>query len=87
MTQVTILSRSQGGKDSDIFGFVGYNTKTDHIVVSYEGSHDVANWIENINFLKTPYEDVSGAAVHRGFYQGAQLVQDDYRLAVDTLLT
>jgi hypothetical protein len=46
------------------YGFVGYNSKDNEIVVSFRGSVNVENWITNIDFIMTSYKNVAGAQVH-----------------------
>jgi hypothetical protein len=51
------------------FGYTGYNSKLNEIVVAYRGSHNLENWISDINFIKTPYPNAPNTAkVHQGFY-------------------
>ncbi len=46
------------------YGWVGYSTKDNQIVVSFRGSVNVENWITNIDFIQTPYKNIAGAQVH-----------------------
>ena len=54
--------------NSGVFGYVGYNSKDDEIIVAFRGSDNIANWISNIDFLQISYKTVTGAKAHRGFY-------------------
>ena len=64
---VTSLTRLSD-KTAGVFGYVAYNEKQDQIIVAFRGSDNIANWIANIDFFQTPYKNVPGAQVHRGFY-------------------
>ncbi len=64
VTKLTRLSDKTAG----VFGYVAYNHESDQIIVAFRGSDNIANWIANINFFQTPYKNVPGAQVHRGFY-------------------
>jgi len=60
------------------FGYVAYNNKENEIVVSYRGSHNMDNWINNMNAVKIDYQRDGapfGAAVHAGFYYVYQTLE------------
>jgi hypothetical protein len=60
---VTAALESDGGRV-----LVGYDSSTKTIFVSFRGSEDIRNWIENIKFFKTnPYEDLPDVEVEIGF--------------------
>ncbi len=40
------------------FGYVGYNAQDDEIVVAFRGSHDIANWISNMQYGQADYPGV-----------------------------
>lgn len=48
-------------------GYVGYAESTNTIVVSFRGSSNIPNWIENLNFEKVPYIYCFRCEVHAGF--------------------
>jgi len=53
----------------DLQAFVGYNAASRHVVVAFRGSSNIANWISNLAFGKTPYALCNNAcSVHTGFY-------------------
>ncbi len=58
-----ILNNAKG-----TYGFVGFNSHENQIVVSFRGSVNIENWITNIDFIKTNYKNIPGAQVHEGFY-------------------
>lgn len=48
-------------------GYVGYSAKRDLVVISFRGSANIQNWIENANFEKVPYPFCLKCEVHAGF--------------------
>jgi hypothetical protein len=58
-------------------GFVGQAPGND-IVVSFRGSDNIRNWIDNIDITKTDaYPKCDGCRVHTGFYKAWNSVKDD----------
>lgn len=55
------------------FGYAGYNSKDDEIVLAFRGTNglDLENWISNIQVFMRPYPNALNpkAEVHSGFYQ------------------
>jgi len=51
-------------------GFVGYNTQTESIVLSFEGTADLQNWITDLQYAKLDfdYPGAIGCKVHKGFW-------------------
>jgi len=53
----------------DVEGYLGYNPKTATIEVVYRGTSDPLNWLDDLMaFDQVSYPGVSGALVHKGFY-------------------
>jgi hypothetical protein len=48
VTSVTVMENYIQGT----YGFVGYSAAHNEIMVAFRGSHNIANWIENIDFNK-----------------------------------
>jgi hypothetical protein len=65
----------------DGVGFVGYEADDNEIIVAFSGTNpfDVAQWIDDLAFFKTPYPYCSGCYVHQGFYKTYLSVQDQVR--------
>ena len=59
-------------KERNTFGYAGWNSKDDEIVLSFRGTNalDAENWASNIKYLLRCYPNstVEGAKVHSGFY-------------------
>jgi Lipase (class 3) len=55
---------------ADANGFVGYEKRSNTVVVAFSGTDAVSkkNWIENFDFPLVPYQHCSGCKVHNGFY-------------------
>lgn len=45
--------------DGDNQGFVGFNEKTNLVVMVFRGSSSIENWMENIDLIKTSYSRCS----------------------------
>jgi len=73
---------------SNSFGFVGYNSAHDEIVVSFRGTEptSLTNWVEDLTIDKVDFPGVSGAHVHSGFYNNYLSVSQQTETAVDALL-
>lgn len=57
VTNVTpIINNARG-----TYGFVGFNSHDNQIVVSFRGSVNIENWVTNIDFKKTNYKNIAGA--------------------------
>lgn len=55
---------------ADANGFVGYEKRSNIIIVAFSGTEAVSkeNWIEDFDFPLVPYPHCSGCKVHNGFY-------------------
>lgn len=63
-------------------GFVGYDSQRDQIVLSYRGTENIVNWLEDFDFKLIPYtrhDCGSECKVHQGFY-------NTYEFMANTLL-
>lgn len=49
-------------------GYVGYHTTNNQIVLSFRGTSNIQNWIEDANFEKIAYPRCKGCELHAGFY-------------------
>lgn len=79
--------------------FVGYNTRTHMVVMTFRGSVNIPNWINNLDFFYTPYPNPScnetgglgpngeGCQVHRGFLNVYTSIRDALFAATTELLT
>ena len=66
---------------------LGYNTVLNALFVSFRGSSNIQNWIDNVQFRKVyPYND-STIAVEKGFYKAYQNVKPDVLSAMNTIQT
>jgi hypothetical protein len=50
------------------YGYVGQDAKTGDVYIAYRGSQNIENWINNLDFILTPYPGCNGCNVHQGFY-------------------
>lgn len=58
------------------FVYVGYNAEYSQIIVSFRGSTDLLNWINNLDATQTKYPYCDGCEVHSGFYSTWKSVKD-----------
>ena len=59
--------------------YIGYNPVEKEMVISWRGSCNIENWIEDFNFEMQPYSKCKGCFIHTGF-------MEDYRLNERKLL-
>jgi triacylglycerol lipase len=52
-------------------------------VLAFRGTTDFADWVTNLNALKTPLPGVAGVSVHRGFLGAYDCCADDILTAVN----
>ncbi|MES1910684.1 MAG: hypothetical protein MHM6MM_003231 [Cercozoa sp. M6MM] len=53
----------------DTFGYVGFQPSTQDVVVSFRGSANIANWLNNLDYKRTSWDRAEGQ-VHKGFLRG-----------------
>jgi len=62
------------------FAYVGHHPDYQEIVTSFRGSSDLANWIEDIDAIKTPpgkaFPGIPAAQVEDGFYAYYESLKD-----------
>ena len=73
-----MLAGTVSSNISGAYGYVGYSPTHHEIVVGFEGSHDIRNWIENLKFFHERYEAIPDAFVEKGFF--------DYWMTVKTAI-
>eukprot|EP00030_Apusomonadida_sp_AF-17_P002471 a339785_1203.p2 GENE.a339785_1203~~a339785_1203.p2 ORF type:complete len:306 (+),score=96.13 a339785_1203:27-920(+) len=76
-------------EDTSTNAFVGYHPASKQVILSFEGSANVTNWITNIQFLKVDFQFPNapeGARVHRGFYKAYQAIGVDVENDVGQLI-
>jgi hypothetical protein len=63
-------------KDTNIFGLMGHNTDSRIAFVSFRGTSDLAEWLEDFDFIPRTYLPVTGfGQVHAGFQDVYELVR------------
>lgn len=67
-------------------GYIGYSPSEDTIVVSFRGTDNIANWIENINFERAPYPWCFHCELHSGWYTAYENVAPELHARVQDLL-
>jgi len=54
-------------------GYVGFDNAQNQIIVSFRGSYNLPNWVDNFDAVTVKYPNVKGGKVHRGFYESWKL--------------
>ena len=55
---------------NDFQGIVGYSLEHDAIIISYRGSIDIQNWVDDFTFVqKEEYKNLPNVLVHEGFFR------------------
>ena len=77
-----VTSNFLGGMQS----FVGYDEKENSIIVSFRGTSNVQNGIQDITALQiAPYDEIPQVLVHKGFYQAYLSVKRDIWPSITSL--
>ena len=67
-------------------GYLGYSSQLNTIIISFRGSSNIPNWIENLNFEKVPYLFCLRCEIHTGFYADYIAVASQLTNAVQAIL-
>ena len=65
LTQLSVIQNTQ----TKIKGFVGYDSVLKSIIVSWRGTDNNRNWIEDASFRQIDYNGCSKCKIHEGFYK------------------
>jgi hypothetical protein len=57
------------------------------VLVVFQGSHNLPNWLYDFDFPKIPYPPVLGSYVHQGFYDGFYWLQPQMRNLTEIALS
>eukprot|EP01094_Clydonella_sp_ATCC50884_P025218 TRINITY_DN6551_c0_g1_i1.p1 TRINITY_DN6551_c0_g1~~TRINITY_DN6551_c0_g1_i1.p1 ORF type:complete len:289 (+),score=46.04 TRINITY_DN6551_c0_g1_i1:91-957(+) len=69
------------------FGFVGYSPVWKQIIVSFRGSHNLQNFIIDLELSRTtPYKNYTGVQVHDGFSKAWKNLKPKVMPAVEALI-
>lgn len=67
-------------------GFVGYSESNKAIIVSFRGSSNIENWIDDFDFLLIPYVRCVGCLMHNGFYLAYLTISHTMKAQIELLL-
>lgn len=76
-------------KVAEISGFIGFDSLANAIVISWRGTVDTKNWIEDMDFKQRDFtfdSKCSKCKVHAGFYDSYELVSKKVKETMSTLL-
>ena len=57
--------------------FTGYDPSGKQIVVSFRGSSNTENWIDDFDYFQQSYPGINGAYIHSGFYSAFNALARD----------
>lgn len=66
--------------------YVGFDPVSNQIVASFRGSHNIEDWLDNINAFLIPYPGVANGEVHKGFYAAWKDVEEEAMQAIKQLM-
>jgi len=66
--------------------YVGFDTVENQIVVSFRGTHNAEDWIDDFDFVQVLYSNVSDGYVHQGIYDAWQDLSSMVMNAVEALM-
>jgi len=70
----------------DLQAFVGYDKQASQIVVSFRGSSNIVDWLDDLTYNQVPYPGVENGMIHQGFYDAWEEVYDEVMSATKTLM-
>jgi len=74
--------------NTDIFGYVAYDTALEAVVLVFRGTVDLTNWISNLNFSTlAPFPKEPSVQVHAGFYDDFSSVESQVESLVSSFLS
>ncbi|KAL7625674.1 hypothetical protein AAE478_004895 [Parahypoxylon ruwenzoriense] len=73
-----------GGEITDIQGFVSSDDTNKVIVVSFQGSTSIRNWITDFEFIQVPCDLVDGCLIHLGFKTAYDEIEEELLAALAT---
>jgi len=71
----------------DTLAFYGFDEPNDAVYVSFRGTHNLENWIVNLNFTAVPWPEANNTLVHEGFLEAEQRLAVTLIPAVQKLLS
>jgi len=71
----------------DLQAFLGYDTKEEQIVISFRGSSNFVDWLDDLSDTLVPYPWVSGGQIHEGFYLAWGELSNEVMTAAASLMT
>ena len=64
----------------ELLSFIGYDFDNSRIVLSFRGTHNIEDWVDDFEFRQTQYPllntTVANSYIHRGFYKSWNELSD-----------
>lgn len=75
-------------EDSSNLAVTGYDKTTNQVVLTFRGSSNIENWIENAHFIKVSYTEhgCSNCEVHEGFLDSYNTLKDQVKDSIVSLM-
>jgi hypothetical protein len=70
---------------ADLYGYIGYDSKSNTIILVFTGSQSIVNWLYNLDAAFIPFPDVPNAEIHKGFYNSWQYARPTVIAMLDAL--
>jgi len=67
--------------------FTGYDPAQDQVIVSFRGTSNVIDWLDDFDATVMPYPGVPGGLVHKGFYQAWEKLSVQVLPSVQNLIS
>lgn len=83
VTEVVYIKNNR----TNVVGYVGYSASDKEIIVSFQGTKDAKNWLEDFDFTLTNYPKCKGCQVHQGFYFDYLSVHNELLAIITKLFT
>ncbi|PIA19248.1 alpha/beta-hydrolase [Coemansia reversa NRRL 1564] len=85
-TQGTIIEHHWNIGFPQSVGYIARNPSGRIIVVAFQGTDDISQWIDNLNITQVPWPpQISGSQVHAGFLRGYTSAQDSILSKLESL--
>eukprot|EP01084_Bolivina_argentea_P234959 395517_1 len=67
--------------------FVGFDVQYNQIVISFRGTHNIEDWMDDFDFIQVKYPGVTGGYIHKGFYDSwMEVLRGPVMLAAQELM-
>lgn len=72
VSDITVIYNSTGSN----IGYVAYDSESSTSILAFGGTHNLDNWLEDLNAFFLNFDKCQGCEVHKGFYQAFNNLKD-----------